>query len=123
LADNTDRFGSQDYSNIIDSIFSQSNKEELLQGFAHYLASIDTAYFNAQSIRDGETIREMAQAIMLGTDDSFADNLLDNPNGITEAKRYVKSVRDRMLNGGQYRVLDTDIPIYGYDDKGRAIQS
>lgn len=123
LADNTDRFGDQDYSDIIDTIFSQPNKEELLQGFAHYLASIDTAYFNSQSIRDGETIRELAQAIMLGNDDSFADTLLDNPNGLEDAKQYVKSVRDRMLNGGQYRVLDTDIPIYGYDDKGRAIQS
>lgn len=123
LADNTDRFGDQDYSDIIDTIFSQPNKGELLQGFAHYLASIDTAYFNSQSIRDGETIRELAQAIMLGNDDSFADTLLDNPNGLEDAKQYVKSVRDRMLNGGQYRVLDTDIPIYGYDDKGRAIQS
>ena len=123
LADNTDRFGDQDYSDIIDTIFSQPNKEELLQGFAHYLASIDTAYFNSQSIRDGETIRELAQAIMLGNDDSFADTLLDNPNGLEDAKQYIKSVRDRMLNGGQYRVLDTDIPIYGYDDKGRAIQS
>lgn len=123
LADNTDRFGNQDYSDIIDTIFSQQNKEELLQGFAHYLASIDTTYFNSQSIRDGETIRELAQAIMLGNDDSFADTLLDNPNGLEDAKLYIKSVRDRMLNGGQYRVLDTDIPIYGYDDKGRAIQS
>lgn len=123
LADNTDRFGNKDYSDIIDTIFSQPNKQELLQGFAHYLASIDTAYFNSQSIRDGETIRELAQAIMLGNDDSFADALLDNPNGLEDAKQYVKSVRDRMLNGGQYRVLDTDIPIYGYDDKGRAIQS
>lgn len=123
LADNTDRFGNQDYSDIIDTIFSQQNKEELLQGFAHYLASIDTTYFNSQSIRDGETIRELAQAIMLGNDDSFADTLLDNPNGLENAKRYIKSVRDRMLNGGQYRVLDTDIPIYGYDYKGRAIQS
>lgn len=123
LADNTDRFGNQDYSDIIDTIFSQQNKEELLQGFAHYLASIDTTYFNSQSIRDGETIRELAQAIMLGNDDSFADTLLYNPNGLENAKRYIKSVRDRMLNGGQYRVLDTDIPIYGYDDKGRAIQS
>lgn len=123
LADNTDRFGNRDYSDIIDAIFSQTNKEELLQGFAHYLASIDTAYFNSKSIRDGETIRELAQAIMLGNDDSFADTMLDNPNGLEDAKKYVKSVRNRMLNGGQYRVLDTDIPIYGYDDKGRAIQS
>lgn len=123
LADNTDRFGNQNYSDIIDTIFSQQNKEELLQGFVHYLASIDTTYFNSQSIRDGETIRELAQAIILGNDDSFADTLLDNPNGLENAKRYIKSVRDRMLNGGQYRVLDTDIPIYGYDDKGRAIQS
>lgn len=123
LVENSDRFGNQDYSNILDAIFSQPNKQELLQGFAHYLASIDTTYFNAQSIRDGETIREMAQAIMLGTDDNFADDLLGNPNGIVEAKQYIESVRDRMLNGGQYRVLDTNIPIYGYDDKGRAIQS
>nr|DAT77216.1 MAG TPA: hypothetical protein [Caudoviricetes sp.] len=50
------------------------------------MASIDTTYFNAQSIKDGETIREMAQAIMLGTDDNFADDPLGNPNGIVEAK-------------------------------------
>jgi hypothetical protein len=37
---------------------------------------------------------------MLGNDDSFADTLLDNPNGLENAKRYIKSVRDRMLNGG-----------------------
>ena len=123
LADNADRFGNQDYSNIIDAIFSQSNKEELLQGFAHYLASIDTTYYNSQSIRDGETIRELAQAIMLGTNDSFADELLGNPQGLQQTKQYISSIRDRMLNGGQYRVLDTNIPIYGYDYKGRAIQS
>jgi hypothetical protein len=37
---------------------------------------------------------------MLGNDDSFADALLDNPNGLEDAKLYIKSVRDRMLNGG-----------------------
>ena len=121
LADNADRFGNRDYTDILDELFKQDNKEELLDGFAHYLASIDTQYNNVQSIKDGEAIRELAQAIMLGND-SYISTLQDF-DGIDQAIQYIKSIRNRMLNGGQYRVLDTDIPIYGYDDKGRAIQS
>lgn len=121
LAENTDRFGNRDYTDILDELFKQDNKEELLDGFAHYLASIDTQYNNVQSIKDGEAIRELAQAIMLGND-SYVSTLQDF-EGIDQATQYIKSVRDRMLNGGQYRVLNTDIPIYGYDDKGRAVQS
>lgn len=121
LAENADRFGNRDYTDILNELFKQDNKEELLDGFAHYLASIDTQYNNVQSIKDGEAIRELAQAIMLG-DDSYISTLQDF-DGIDQAIQYIKSVRNRMLNGGQYRVLDTDIPIYGYDDKGRAIQS
>lgn len=121
LAENADRFGNRDYTDILNELFKQDNKEELLDGFAHYLASIDTQYNNVQSIKDGEAIRELAQAIMLGND-SYISTLQDF-DGIDQAIQYIKSVRNRMLNGGQYRVLDTDIPIYGYDDKGRAIQS
>lgn len=121
LAENADRFGNRDYTDILDELFKQDNKEELLDGFAHYLASIDTQYNNVQSIKDGEAIRELAQAIMLGND-SYVSTLQDF-EGIDQATQYIKSVRDRMLNGGQYRVLNTDIPIYGYDDKGRAVQS
>lgn len=121
LAENADRFGNRDYTDILNELFKQDNKEELLDGFAHYLASIDTQYNNVQSIKDGEAIRELAQAIMLGND-SYISTLQDF-DGIDQATQYIKSVRNRMLNGGQYRVLDTDIPIYGYDDKGRAIQS
>lgn len=121
LSENADRFGNRDYTDIINELFKQDNKEELLDGFAHYLASIDTQYNNVQSIKDGEAIRELAQAIMLGND-SYISTLQDF-DGIDQAIQYIKSVRNRMLNGGQYRVLDTDIPIYGYDDKGRAIQS
>lgn len=121
LAENADRFGNRDYTDILDELFKQDNKEELLDGFTHYLASIDTQYNNVQSIKDGEAIRELAQAIMLGND-SYISTLQDF-DGIDQATQYIKSVRNRMLNGGQYRVLDTDIPIYGYDDKGRAIQS
>ena len=121
LAENTDRFGNRDYTQILNELFKQDNKEELLDGFAHYLASIDTQYNNVQSIKDGEAIRELAQAIMLGND-SYVSTLQDF-EGIDQATWYIKSVRDRMLNGGQYRVLNTDIPIYGYDDKGRAVQS
>lgn len=121
LAENTDRFGNRDYTYILDELFKQDNKEELLDGFAHYLASIDSQYNNVQSIKDGEAIRELAQAIMLGND-SYVSTLQDF-EGIDQATQYIKSVRDRMLNGGQYRVLNTDIPIYGYDDKGRAVQS
>lgn len=121
LAENVDRFGNRDYTDILNELFKQDNKEELLDGFAHYLASIDTKYNNVQSIKDGEAIRELVQAIMLGND-SYISTLQDF-DGIDQAIQYIKSVRNRMLNGGQYRVLDTDIPIYGYDDKGRAIQS
>lgn len=121
LAENTDRFGNRDYTQILNELFKQDNKEELLDGFAHYLASIDTQYNNVQSINDGEAIRELVQAIMLGND-SYVSTLQDF-EGIDQATQYIKSVRDRMLNGGQYRVLNTDIPIYGYDDKGRAVQS
>lgn len=121
LADNADRFGNRDYTDILDELFKQDNKEELLDGFAHYLASIDTQYNNVQSIKDGEAIRELAQSIMLGNDSYIS--ILQDFDGIDQAIQYIKSVRNRMLNGGQYRVLDTDIPIYGYDDKGRAIQS
>ena len=121
LAENVDRFGNRDYTDILNELFKQDNKEELLDGFAHYLASIDTQYNNVQSIKDGEAIRELVQAIMLGND-SYISTLQDF-DGIDQAIQYIKSVRNRMLNCGQYRVLDTDIPIYGYDDKGRAIQS
>ncbi len=121
LTENADRFGNRDYTEILNELFKQDNKEELLDGFAHYLASIDTQYNNVQSIKDGEAIRELAQAIMLGND-SYVSTL-QNFEGIDQATQYIRSVRDRMLNGGQYKVLDTDIPIYGYDDKGRAIQS
>lgn len=121
LAENADRFGNRDYTDILDELFKQDNKEELLDGFAHYLASIDTQYNNVQSIKDGEAIRELVQAIMLGND-SYVSTLQDF-EGIDQATQYIKSVRDRMLNVGQYRVLNTDIPIYGYDDKGRAVQS
>lgn len=121
LYENADRFGNREYTQILNELFKQDNKEELLDGFAHYLASIDTQYNNIQSIKDGEAIRELAQAIMLGND-SYVSTLQDF-EGIDQATQYIKSVRDRMLNGGQYKVLDTDIPIYGYDDKGRAIQS
>lgn len=121
LAENADRFGNRDYTDILNELFKQDNKEELLDGFAHYLASIDTQYNNVQSIKDGEAIRELAQAIMLGND-SYISTLQDF-DGIDQATQYIKSVRNRMLNGGQYRVLNTDIPIYGYDDKGRAVQS
>lgn len=121
LAENADRFGNRDYTDILDELFKQDNKEELLDGFAHYLASIDTQYNNVQSIKDGEAIRELVQAIMLGND-SYVSTLQDF-EGIDQATQYIKSIRDRMLNGGQYRVLNTDIPIYGYDDKGRAVQS
>lgn len=121
LTENADRFGNRDYTDILDELFKQDNKEELLDGFAHYLASIDTQYNNVQSIKDGEAIRELVQAIMLGND-SYVSTLQDF-EGIDQATQYIKSVRDRMLNGGQYRVLNTDVPIYGYDDKGRAVQS
>lgn len=60
---------------------------------------------------------------MLGTntDDSVAN--FEGLNGIENAVQYIQSIRERMLNSGEYKVLDTDIPVYGFDENGNGIQS
>lgn len=123
LFNNSERFGNTDFTDIVNEIFKQPNKDDLLQGFAYYLASIDGSKPISQSLYDSDVIRSLVQQIMLGTntDDSVAN--FEGLNGIENAVQYIQSIRERMLNSGEYKVLDTDIPVYGFDENGNGIQS
>lgn len=123
LFNNSERFGNTDFTDIVNEIFKQPNKDDLLQGFAYYLASIDGSKPRSQSLYDSDVIRSLVQQIMLGTntDDSIAN--FEGLNGIENAVQYIQSIRERMLNSGEYKVLDTDIPVYGFDENGNGIQS
>ena len=123
LFNNSERFGNTDFTDIVNEIFKQPNKDDLLQGFAYYLASIDGSKPRSQSLYDSDVIRSLVQQIMLGTntDDSVAN--FEGLNGIENAVQYIQSIRERMLNSGEYKVLDTDIPVYGFDENGNGIQS
>lgn len=123
LFNNSERFGNTDFTDIVNEIFKQPNKDDLLQGFAYYLASIDVSKPRSQSLYDSDVIRSLVQQIMLGTntDDSVAN--FEGLNGIENAVQYIQSIRERMLNSGEYKVLDTDIPVYGFDENGNGIQS
>lgn len=123
LFNNSERFGNTDFTDIVNEIFKQPNKDDLLQGFAYYLASIDGSKPRSQSLYDSDVIRSLVQQIMLGTntDDSVAN--FEGLNGIKNAVQYIQSIRERMLNSGEYKVLDTDIPVYGFDENGNGIQS
>ena len=123
IFNNRERFNNINFTNIINEIFKQPNKDDLLQGFTYYLASIDGSRFRSQSLYDSDVIRSLVQEIMLGTnaDDSIAN--FEDMNGIKDAVVYIQSIRDRMLNNGEYKMLDTDIPVYGFDEYGNGIQS
>lgn len=123
LFNNSERFGNTDFTDIVNEIFKQPNKDDLLQGFVYYLASIDGSKPRSQSLYDSDVIRSLVQQIMLGTntDDSIAN--FEGLNGIENAVQYIQSIRERMLNSGEYKVLDTDIPVYGFDENGNGIQS
>lgn len=123
LFNNSERFGNTDFTDIVNEIFKQSNKDDLLQGFVYYLASIDGSKPRSQSLYDSDVIRSLVQQIMLGTntDDSVAN--FEGLNGLENAVQYIQSIRERMLNSGEYKVLDTDIPVYGFDENGNGIQS
>ena len=123
LFNNSERFGNTDFTDIVNEIFKQSNKDDLLQGFVYYLASIDGSKPRSQSLYDSDVVRSLVQQIMLGTntDDSVAN--FEGLNGIENAVQYIQSIRERMLNSGEYKVLDTDIPVYGFDENGNGIQS
>lgn len=123
LFNNSERFGNTDFTDIVNEIFKQPNKDDLLQGFAYYLSSIDGSKPRSQSLYDSDVIRSLVQQIMLGTntDDSVAN--FEGLNGIENAVQYIQSIRERMLNSGEYKVLDTDIPVYGFDENGNGIQS
>lgn len=123
LFNNSERFGNTDFTDIVNEIFKQQNKDDLLQGFVYYLASIDGSKPRSQSLYDSDVIRSLVQQIMLGTntDDSVAN--FEGLNGIENVVQYIQSIRERMLNSGEYKVLDTDIPVYGFDENGNGIQS
>lgn len=123
LFNNSERFGNTDFTDIVNEIFKHPNKDDLLQGFVYYLASIDGSKPRSQSLYDSDVIRSLVQQIMLGTntDDSIAN--FEGLNGIENAVQYIQSIRERMLNSGEYKVLDTDIPVYGFDENGNGIQS
>lgn len=123
LFNNSERFNNTDFTDIINEIFKQANKDELLQGLVYYLASIDGSRFRSQSLYDSDVIRSLVQEIMLGVnmDDSVSN--FEGMDGIGTVVEYISSIRDRMLNSGEYKVLDTDIPVYGFDADGNGIQS
>ena len=123
IFNNSERFGNTDFTDIVNEIFKQPNKDDLLQGFVYYLASIDGSKPRSQSLYDSDVIRSLVQQIMLGTntDDSVAN--FEGLNGLENAVQYIQSIRERMLNSGEYKVLDTDIPVYGFDENGNGIQS
>ena len=123
LFNNSERFNNADFTDIVNEIFKQTNKNELLQGLVYYLTSIDGSRFRSQSLYDSDVIRSLVQEIMLGVkaDDSLSN--FEGMDGIDTVVEYISSIRDRMLNSGEYKVLDTDIPVYGFDADGNGIQS
>ena len=123
LLDNSDRFSNIDFTDIVSAIFKQDNSTELLQGLVYYLSSIDGNKPRSQSLYDSDIIRQAAQEIMLGKDYSESVQNFDGMTGVQETLQYIQSVRDRMLNNGEYKVLDTDIPVYGFDENGNGVQS
>jgi hypothetical protein len=123
LDDNEERFGSQNYIPMLDEILSAPNSEKLLDGFACHLASIDTANPAVQSIKTGENVKNLVQAIMLGSDDVESHRgILNNPAGFDALVEQIKGLRTRMLTAGNYRVLNTTTPIYSYDANNNPVQ-
>ncbi len=123
LLNNADRFNNIDFTNIVNEIFKQDNTDELLQGLTYYLTSIDSNVSRSQSLYDSDTIRQAVQEIMLGKDSTESIDNFNGLRGLPETVQYIQSIRDRMLNNGEYKVLDTDIPVYGFDENGNGIQS
>lgn len=123
LFNNSERFNNADFTDIVNEIFNQTNKDELLQGFVYYLTSIDGSRFRSQSLYDSDVIRSLVQEIMLGVNSDDSVSNFEGMDGIGKAVEYISSIRDRMLNSGEYKVLDTDIPVYGFDADGNGIQS
>ena len=89
LFNNSERFNNINFTNIINEIFKQPNKDYLLQGFTYYLASIDGSRFRSQSLYDSDVIRSLVQEIMLGTnaDDSISN--FEDMDGIKDAVGYI----------------------------------
>ena len=119
----SDRFGSINYTNIIDAIFAQDNSAELMQGFIYYLASVDNNKFRSQSLHDSDIIRSLVQQTLLGVDTSESAANFMGMQGLDKALQYVDAIKTRMLASGQYKVLNVDAPIYGFDENGNGIQS
>lgn len=123
LFNNSERFSNTDFTDIVNEIFKQTNKDELLQGLVYYLASIDGSRFRSQSLYDSDVIRSLVQEIILGVNADDSVSNFEGMDGIGTVMEYISSIRDRMLNSGEYKVLDTDIPVYGFDAEGNGIQS
>lgn len=124
LNNNQNRFGDRDYSEIINTIYSQENSDKLKEGFFVYLYSINQDATKSQSIQDGNTICKMVQSILLGNsyDINQISESLGSPAGLNETINYVKDVYNRLISSGKYKLLNTDAPIYGYDAEGNAKQ-
>ena len=58
---------------------------------------------------------------MLGVNSDDSVSNFEGMYGIDKAVEYISSIRDRMLNSGEYKILDTDIPVYGFDADGNGI--
>lgn len=123
LFNNSERFNNADFTDIVNEIFKQTNKNELLQGLVYYLTSIDGSRFRSQSLYDSDVIRSLVQEVMLGVNADDSVSNFEGMDGIDTVVEYISSIRDRMLNSGEYKVLDTDIPVYGFDADGNGIQS
>lgn len=123
LLENSDRFGGINFTNIVEELYKQDNSVELLQGFVYYLASIDNNRFRSQSLHDADIVRSLVQQALLGVDISESVANFAGMRGLDQALAYIDSVKNRMLASGQYKVLNVDAPIYGFDENGNGIQS
>ena len=123
LLTNSDRFNNIDFTSIVEEIFKQDNTPELMQGLTYYLASINNNKFRSQSLEDADVIRSLVQQSLLGVDISKSAANFAGMQGLDQALQYVESLKNRMLASGQYRVLNVDAPIYGFDENGNGIQS
>lgn len=109
---------------MLDEILAAPNSEKLIEGLACHLTAIDASMPPAQSVRTGENVKNLVQAIMLGFDDVEAHRgMLNNPDGFDVFVEKIRGLRERMLTAGNYKLLNTATPIYSYDAKGNPVQS
>lgn len=110
----------QQMQSIIDEV-SKSINEETLTGLAYFVAS-NSPEIKSKGIIQASGIRSLVQSIMLGQDAGPYISLLGDPQGIGQVISQVMNLKARMERAG-YTVLDTNVPIYGYNDKNQPISS